>query len=429
MLFVFAGARLEPVYLRNFALVALAFIATRLLVTTVLTTLLAHPNGISTRKGALLGVSLVPLSGFKVILVQHAAVFYPEFGSQMSTLIVAILVILEVVGPICTRYRAGRCGRSKKLGEMMLEFTQSTPLTMGVELELQIVNRRDYDLTRGASDLLALLRQADSTATNQAGDHREHDRDQHLGAHAARELLAELQAIRDAAGDARPTGSTSALRRRHAPVPALGRPAHLPGRALPASVASCTATWPSSSPSSASTCTSAAPNGDDAVFLLHLLARYMPHFIALSASSPFYQGVDTQFQSSRLNSVIAFPLSRPHAVHRSTGTSSTRYFDKMARLRHRREHEGLLLGHPAQARIRHDRDPRLRHAADGRDRRRAGRLMCNRWPVLFEQRELHAGGGRLPDLHVQPLPGLPLRPGGTLINPISGESCRCRKTS
>jgi Kef-type K+ transport system membrane component KefB len=114
MLFVFAGARLEPSYLRNFALVVLAFIAVRTLVTTALTTLLSHSNGISMRKGALLGVSLVPLSGFKVILVQHAAVFYPEFGSQMSALIVAILVILEVVGPICTRFALVVAGEAKK---------------------------------------------------------------------------------------------------------------------------------------------------------------------------------------------------------------------------------------------------------------------------------------------------------------------------
>jgi hypothetical protein len=39
----------------------------------------------------------------------------------------------------------------------MLEFTPSTPLTLGVELELQIVNRRDYNLTRGASDLMELV--------------------------------------------------------------------------------------------------------------------------------------------------------------------------------------------------------------------------------------------------------------------------------
>src|SRR3954468_20202645 len=39
----------------------------------------------------------------------------------------------------------------------MLEFNNSVPLTMGVELELQIVNRRDYNLTRGATDLLLHL--------------------------------------------------------------------------------------------------------------------------------------------------------------------------------------------------------------------------------------------------------------------------------
>jgi len=50
-------------------------------------------------------------------------------------------------------------------------------------------------------------------------------------------------------------------------------------------------------------------SGDDALRLLHSLNRYIPHFIALSASSPYFQGIDTLFQSARLNSVFAFPLS------------------------------------------------------------------------------------------------------------------------
>jgi carboxylate-amine ligase len=51
------------------------------------------------------------------------------------------------------------------------------------------------------------------------------------------------------------------------------------------------------------------PDGDDALYLLHALNRFVPHFIALAASSPFVQGRDTQFNSARLNSVFAFPLS------------------------------------------------------------------------------------------------------------------------
>jgi len=49
--------------------------------------------------------------------------------------------------------------------------------------------------------------------------------------------------------------------------------------------------------------------GDEAIYLTHMLTRYMPQFIALSAASPFYQGEDTSFQSSRLTAVSAFPLS------------------------------------------------------------------------------------------------------------------------
>ena len=39
------------------------------------------------------------------------------------------------------------------------------------------------------------------------------------------------------------------------------------------------------------------------------MSRYIPHFIALAASSPYVQGQDTAFDSARLSSVFAFPLS------------------------------------------------------------------------------------------------------------------------
>ena len=54
----------------------------------------------------------------------------------------------------------------------------------------------------------------------------------------------------------------------------------------------------------------------------------MPHFIALAASSPFYQGVDTAFDSSRLSIVNAFPLSGTMPlVH--AWAEFNRYFDQM----------------------------------------------------------------------------------------------------
>lgn len=72
-------------------------------------------------------------------------------------------------------------------------------------------------------------------------------------------------------------------------------------------------------------------NGDDAIYLCHAFARYLPQFIALSAASPFQQGVDTSFDCSRLAVISAFPLSgTPPWV--LTWTEFENYYNKMADL-------------------------------------------------------------------------------------------------
>src|SRR4029078_3188963 len=55
---------------------------------------------------------------------------------------------------------------------------------------------------------------------------------------------------------------------------------------------------------------------------------YNPRFIALSAWSPYIQGVDTGFHSARLNSVFAFPLSG-RAPLMLTWDGFEEYFSKM----------------------------------------------------------------------------------------------------
>jgi glutamate---cysteine ligase / carboxylate-amine ligase len=64
------------------------------------------------------------------------------------------------------------------------------------------------------------------------------------------------------------------------------------------------------------------------VYLVHMLTRYVPHFIALSASSPYYQGEDTSFQSSRLTAVSAFPLAG-HMPFVADWAAFLEYYDKM----------------------------------------------------------------------------------------------------
>jgi carboxylate-amine ligase len=53
------------------------------------------------------------------------------------------------------------------------------------------------------------------------------------------------------------------------------------------------------------------PSGDAAMRLIGQLHPYMPHFIALSAASPFVEGEDTSFACARLNNVSPFPMTGP----------------------------------------------------------------------------------------------------------------------
>lgn len=69
-------------------------------------------------------------------------------------------------------------------------------------------------------------------------------------------------------------------------------------------------------------------NREEALFLSHAMARYVPQLIALSASSPFYQGADTGYSSSRSTVFSAFPLSgvMPYLVNWNEFST---YFYKM----------------------------------------------------------------------------------------------------
>jgi carboxylate-amine ligase len=189
-----------------------------------------------------------------------------------------------------------------------LEFQPSRSFSVGVELELQILNSRDYNLARDAGDLLALLKKmphpgevkpeiTESMIELNSSVHHRHET-----------LIAELTSIRDtlsqaagrlnlriAGGGSHPFHTWNdrriypTERFRHIlevygylakQFTIFGQHVHI-----------------------------GCPDGDAALYLIHALARYVPHFIALSASSPFQQGEDTSYQSSRLNTVSAFPLS------------------------------------------------------------------------------------------------------------------------
>jgi carboxylate-amine ligase len=212
---------------------------------------------------------------------------------------------------------------------MLPAFKAGEAWTMGVELELQLVNRRDFDLTRGAESLLSALARSpragnikpeitESMIELNSAVHRRHE-----------ELLRDLAEIRAevnaaaeklnigiAGGGAHPfhhwaerrifpTARFSALSELYGYLAkqftVFGQHVHI-----------------------------GCGNADTAIRLTNRIARFVPHFIALAAASPFAQGEDTAFDSSRLHAVSAFPLSG-HMPPMADWRAFEDYFGRMDR--------------------------------------------------------------------------------------------------
>lgn len=189
-----------------------------------------------------------------------------------------------------------------------LPFTTSNPFTMGVELELQLLNRRNYNLATDALDLLAWI-SPESLKEQIKLEITQGMIELNSSIHTRVDtLIDELKTLRDAivvgakrlnidvsGGGAHPFQRWNEQRitpserfhHLHERYGYLAKSFTVFGQHIHIGVES----------------------GDDALYLAHALARYIPHFIALSAASPFYQGVDSNFDSSRSNVVTAFPLS------------------------------------------------------------------------------------------------------------------------
>jgi glutamate---cysteine ligase / carboxylate-amine ligase len=211
---------------------------------------------------------------------------------------------------------------------MPLEFAASKPLTFGVELELMVLNTRDYDLARGAPDLLARLEKVEL-----AGEVKPEITESMIEVNSAvntrhDELLAELRHVRDAI--------VAAADKLNLAVAGGGaHPYHrwMDRRIFPAErflkVSALYGYLAKQFTVFGQHIHLGVGSGDDAVYLTHRLAPYIPHFIALSASSPFSQGEDTSFETSRLHAVSAFPLAGQMPPVHNWAEFKT-YFDEMA---------------------------------------------------------------------------------------------------
>ena len=208
-------------------------------------------------------------------------------------------------------------------------FQKSAALSLGVELELQLVNTHDYDLAPYAEDMLRLMAKTPlpgAVVPEMTSSMIEISTDV---CQSPAEVLAQLSQIRDALVKSADKlniaivgGGTHPFQQWHERR-IYDKPRF---RELSELYGYLTKQFTIFGQHVHVGC----PDADTALLTLHRMARYIPHFIALSASSPYVQGQDTEFDSARLNSVFAFPLSgrAPFAL---TWDDFTVYFDKMTR--------------------------------------------------------------------------------------------------
>lgn len=213
-------------------------------------------------------------------------------------------------------------------------FKQSEALTLGVELELQLVSLSDFDLAAASPDMLELLGRkpfpgvvtpevTESMIEVATGIHHRHDTllTQLIDIQLTMLDAAEMLNFGICGGGTHPFQVWSDRKIFNKPrfkevsqlygyltkqFTIFGQHVHI-----------------------------GCESADEALYLLHALNRYVPHFIALSASSPFVQGYDTLFNSARLNSVFAFPLSGRAPFLLKWDEFQERFFAKM-------EHTGVV---------------------------------------------------------------------------------------
>jgi|SRR5688572_17116514 len=211
---------------------------------------------------------------------------------------------------------------------MPLDFATSQPLTFGVELELMVLNTHDYDLTRGATDLLARL-----AKVKLAGEVKPEITESMIELNSAvhqryEDLLGELVHTRDAVVDAAGRLNLAVAGGGAHPFHRWSERRIFPGERFER-VSALYGYLAKQFTVFGQHIHIGVTSGDDAVRLTHGLARYIPHFIVLSASSPYSQGEDTSYETSRLHAISSFPLAG-HMPPVANWADFGRYFDEMA---------------------------------------------------------------------------------------------------
>lgn len=114
VLFVQMGAGLNLMAWQGVATWVLVFLLVRSAVKLVVPMLAARLDGLSWRQGFSLGVALQPMANLSVLMVQSTSLSYPELGAKATAIAIAALAVLELAGPLATRWALSHAGETAR---------------------------------------------------------------------------------------------------------------------------------------------------------------------------------------------------------------------------------------------------------------------------------------------------------------------------
>ena len=194
---------------------------------------------------------------------------------------------------------------------MQIPFSSSERASLGVEWELQLVDRETRELTAGAVEILEEMRPDGA---------EEHPKAKHELLQSTIEIITGIcTTVAEAKADL--AGTLAEVRRgrrapragpdvrRHPPVHRLADPADLARRSATSSSSS-EMQWLARRLQIFGVHVHVGVRSPEkAIPIVNALCQYVPHFLALSASSPFWMGADTGLASARTKVFEGMPTA------------------------------------------------------------------------------------------------------------------------
>jgi Kef-type K+ transport system membrane component KefB len=112
LLFVLTGAGIELTDIALGGAIGLALVVARLAGKLAGLAAFAPLSGLDFRRAGWLAIGMSPMSGVALAMLHGAGSLYPEFGMKLAATVTAAIVLLEILGPLATKWALQRAGET-----------------------------------------------------------------------------------------------------------------------------------------------------------------------------------------------------------------------------------------------------------------------------------------------------------------------------